>query len=327
MGCHRSGTNLLYDHLLSAGGFAVYRGFLPVYDVLIPRFGNLSSLENRKKIVRVWLRSKGFRRADLDSTELGARILADCRSGGDFIRIHMEEIARRQNVGRWAMYDPDTVLHVREVKKDIPEALFVHIIRDGRDIAVSLKKMGGFRPFPWSRNNRSLIETGLYWQWTVRKGREYGREIPSDYIEIKYEDLTQNPRRVLADLGEFLDHDLNYDQIQSARLGTLRESNSSFRDDEKQEANSIQRWKQKLSHEQVVELETLVGECLEECGYPLVTTKQERETSLRLNVLSHAYPIMLDAKFWLKTQTPFGKFTNLSVLELNSAVTQEPVAV
>ena len=41
MGCHRSGTNLLYDILLSAGGFAVYRGYLPVYEILLPRFGSL----------------------------------------------------------------------------------------------------------------------------------------------------------------------------------------------------------------------------------------------------------------------------------------------
>src|SRR5579872_1636455 len=36
MGCHRSGTNFLYDTLLSAGGFAIYRGYLPVYKILTP---------------------------------------------------------------------------------------------------------------------------------------------------------------------------------------------------------------------------------------------------------------------------------------------------
>src|SRR6266404_9206815 len=51
MGCHRSGTNLLYDTLLSAGGFAVYRGYLPVYKLLIPRVGRLDKLENRKKLL------------------------------------------------------------------------------------------------------------------------------------------------------------------------------------------------------------------------------------------------------------------------------------
>jgi hypothetical protein len=57
---------LLYNNLLSAGGFAVYTGYVPIYKMLIPRFGNLEKLENRRKIMETWLRSKGFRRSDLD---------------------------------------------------------------------------------------------------------------------------------------------------------------------------------------------------------------------------------------------------------------------
>src|SRR5580658_440901 len=94
IGCHRSGTNLLYDTLLSAGGFAVYRGYLPVYKMLIPRCGSLSKPENRKKLMEIWLRSKGFRKSGLDSEQLTARVLRDCRTGGDFIRAVMDEIAR-----------------------------------------------------------------------------------------------------------------------------------------------------------------------------------------------------------------------------------------
>ena len=59
MGCHRSGTNLLYDMLLSSGGFAIYRGFLPIYKILIPRYGSMSSRSNRERILATWLRSKG----------------------------------------------------------------------------------------------------------------------------------------------------------------------------------------------------------------------------------------------------------------------------
>jgi len=60
MGCHRSGTNLLYDTLLSAGGFAVYRGYLPVYKMFIPVFGKLDKLENRRKMMESWLREVCF---------------------------------------------------------------------------------------------------------------------------------------------------------------------------------------------------------------------------------------------------------------------------
>jgi hypothetical protein len=86
MGCHRSGTNLLYDTLLSAGGFAVYRGYLPIYEILLPRFGSLENPANRQKLVETWMRSKGFKRAGLPAGPIFAKLLAECRSGGDFIR-------------------------------------------------------------------------------------------------------------------------------------------------------------------------------------------------------------------------------------------------
>ena len=176
MGCHRSGTNLLYDMLLSSGGFAIYRGLIPVYNILLPRFGSFENRANREEILQTWLRSKGFRRAGIDAEQLSARVREDCKTGGDFISIVMDLVAQSQQMGRWAFYAPGTVQHVERVKQDIPNALFLHIIRDGRDIALSLKKMGGFTPLPWDRTQtESLVATALYWQWMVEKGRSDGR--------------------------------------------------------------------------------------------------------------------------------------------------------
>jgi hypothetical protein len=317
-GCHRSGTNLLYDHLLSSGGFAVYRGYLPVHKVLIPRFGKLDRIQNRKNLLRVWLQSKGFRRSELDPQELSRKILAECRNGGDFIRIHMDEIARRQNVDRWAVYDPDAVVHMRTVKKEMPEALFVHIVRDGRDVALSLKKMGGFKPFPWDHENRSLAETALYWQWVVEKGRKYGQEIPSDYIEIHYEDLICDPRKVLGELGQFLDQNLDYEKIQRAALGRLRESNSSFQENAELMKHPVERWKEKLSEAEIRELETLIGESLQKFGYALTLPQTLRRISYRRKLVRRFYPALLDTKVWLKTRTSLGRLASLSVLELET---------
>jgi len=229
MGCHRSGTNLLYDMLLSAGGFAIYRGSLPVYETLIPRFGSMEHRRNREKLVRTWVHSKGFRRTGLDAEQLSSLLLNECHNGGDFIRLIMDAVAASQGVPRWVLYDPDNVLHIERLKATIPNALFLHIIRDGRDIALSLKKMGGFRPLPWDRSEtRSLVATALYWEWMVRNGREHGSRFPSDYLEVHYEDLITQPRETLQRLGRFLDHDLDYDRIKSTGLGRLSESNSSW---------------------------------------------------------------------------------------------------
>jgi LPS sulfotransferase NodH len=320
-GCHRSGTNLLYDTLLSAGGFAIYRGYLPVYKVLIPRFGSLARLENRKKIMAAWVRSKGFRRAGLDADRLTAKVLDECRTGGDFISTVMSEIASSQKVPRWAVYDPDNVLYIERIKADIPDALFIHIIRDGRDVALSLSKMDGFKPFPWSREAKGLLPSALYWAWMVRKGRQYGRRFPTDYIEVRYEELVCEPRAILKSLGEFLDHDLDYDRIQNASLGRLRESNSSFSGGDERSA-PVNRWREKLSSQQVASIEALVGECLEELAYPLSSPVEARTEGLRERCMRAFYFKLLDFKLWLKTRTPAGRLANLETLELTDSIEQ-----
>ena len=325
MGCHRSGTNLLYDMLLSSGGFAIYRGILPIYKILIPRFGSMSSRAHREKILETWLRSKGFRRTGLHPGQVSEKILNECHTGGDFIRVVMDAVAQSQQVQRWAMYDADSVLHVERFKRDIPNALFVHIIRDGRDIALSLKKMGGFAPLPWDRDQtESLVATSLYWEWMVHKGRADGRKFPADYIEIRHEDLITSPRETLGKLGGFLDHDLDYDQIQSAGLGRLSETNSSFREEgTKENINPLGRWKERLAHADVAAIEATVGECLQGNGYELSLPAAERRRSLRQSWMRGMYPAFLNSKLWLKLHTPVGRLANMSALELE----EEPVQV
>lgn len=317
MGCHRSGTNLLYDMLLSAGGFAIYRGYLPIYKIMIPKYGSMSSRTNREKIVATWLRSKGFRRTGLGREHFSPRIENECRTGGDFIRIVLESVAQQQNAQRWAFYDPDNVLHFRRVKKDIPNALFVHIIRDGRDIALSLKKMGGFAPLPWDRSEtNSLVATALYWEWMVHRGRECGQLFPESYIEVRYEDLITTPRETLRRLGTFIDHDLDYEKIQGAGLGSLSKTNSSFREEAKEKINPLGRWKERLSPGNVAAIESTVGNCLEENGYPLSISESQRRMRLRSSLMRAMYPAFLGSKLWLKLNTPIGRLANESALEL-----------
>jgi hypothetical protein len=318
MGCHRSGTNLLYDTLLSAGGFADYRGYLPVHKMLIPRFGDFTKLNNRQRAMQAWVRSKGFRRSGLDAEQLMVKVLDECRTGGDFVRIVMNEIARNQDAARWAVYDPDNLLHIPSIRADIPEALFIHIIRDGRDVALSLSKMGGFKPLFWHREAKGLLPTAVYWEWMVRKGRQYGLRVPADYIEVRYEELVSEPRATLKALGTFLNHDLNYDRIQNASLGRLREPNSSFSRADN-DCGPVNRWRTKLSSHEVDAIEAMVGEYLEELGYPRSAPGAARKSGLQEKVARTFYFNLLDAKLWLKTRTPAGRLASLKTLELSDS--------
>jgi hypothetical protein len=310
--------------LLSAGGFAIYRGYLPVFETLIPRFGSLDSRRNRERLVEIWLRSKGFRRSGLDRELLSSRILNVCRNGGDFIRVVMESVAEAQGAPRWAVYNPDNVLYVERLKASIPNALFLHIIRDGRDVALSLRKMGGFTPLPWDRvGTASLAATALYWEWMVRSGREQGSKFPSDYFEVRYENLTVNPHQTLQKLGSFLDHDLDYERIQKAGLGCVSESNSSFRDEAaEKKVSPLGRWKKRLSRSEVAAIEIAVGECLEQTGYALSLPLPERRASVRDGAKKALYRTFLNTKVWLKN-TPAGRMVNLSNLQLVDPVVPE----
>lgn len=236
----------------------------------------------------------------------------------------MGEIARSQNAARWAVYDPDNVLYIPSIKTDLPDALFVHIIRDGRDVALSLSTMHGFKPLFFERTAKGLAPTALYWEWMVRTGRQHGNRFPSDYIEVRYEELVSEPRAALKRLGDFLDHDLDYDRIQNTGLGRLRQSNSSFRD-EKTQPSPVNRWRERLSNHELAAVEAMVGEYLEELGYPLSSPRQLRKPGLREKFARAFYFKLLNTKLWLKTRTPAGRLANLEALELSDSI--EPTEV
>jgi hypothetical protein len=207
-----------------------------------------------------------------------------------------------------------------EIKSDIPNALFVHIVRDGRDIAVSLRKMGEFRPIPWNRKAASLEATALYWRWMVETGRRHGQMFPNNYLEIQFEQLVSSPETVLEKLGQFLGKPLDYARIQSNKLGRLSESNSSFRGAGAAPTSSpINRWKTMLSAAEVGDLEALVGECLVSSGYALTTPEQGRKRRLRHVWKRTVYTGLLEAKLWVKRKTPAGRFSSVSALELADA--------
>src|SRR5258708_8625075 len=199
IGCGRSGTPLLYHMILSAGDSGGCRTESKAINRLEPRFGALSVGRNRERMMKAWLDSKLFRVSGLNPEEIRAKVVAECTNGGNFLRIVMEEIARKQGVRRWADCTPEHLLHLPRIKETIPDALIVHIIRDARDVGLSTEKQGYIHRLPWDRTPRTMV-AGLYWEWIVNRGRKDGRALGQDYIEVHFEDLVADPPKVLARL-------------------------------------------------------------------------------------------------------------------------------
>jgi LPS sulfotransferase NodH len=306
VGCPRSGTTYLYHVLLSAGNFAIYRAESQVFHLLEPRFGDLSVAGNRRDLLAAWFKSRLFTATGLQPEPLEQRILGDCRNGGDFLRIVMDEMAQKQEVKRWAECTPDHVLYIARIKQTIPEALVIHIIRDGRDVALSMEKQGWPKQLPWDRMNRRMAG-GVYWNWMVQVGQRDGAKLGADYIEVRYEDLVSNPREVLAHLSVFVDQELDYDAIQRAGIGSVSRPNSSFREEGGSGVFSpVGRWKKFYSEEEAVMFEALVGQTLQELGYESSNSPKNQRSGVGL--FRAQYEAFFAGKFYLKTRTPLGRY-------------------
>jgi len=305
LGCGRSGTTLLYHMLLSAGNFAVYRTESNAINLLEPRFGDLSVKGNKERLMDAWLASKLYEVSGLDAKSIRAKVVAECGNGGDFLRIIMTEMARQQSVERWADCTPEHLLHLKRIKETIPDALIIHIIRDGRDVALSTAKLGYIRRMWWDRTPNAMV-SGLYWEWMVRKGREDGRKLGQDYIEVRFEQLISDPRATLATLSGFVEQELDYDHMLSVGIGSVSEPNTSFKD-ASSGFNPMGRWRNGFTAEDLATFEALVGNSLQEFGYELGTTNRsllDRSDMRRMRAIYRGY---FDSKLWLKTQTPLGK--------------------
>lgn len=319
VGCPRSGTSFLYQLLLSAGGFAEFHTQMNAYDVMDPIYGPLDSEKNRRRLMRDWLESKAFHASGLNAREIEEEIVRNCCSVRDFMSIVMGAIAQRQGVDRWADSTPTNAPHMPRIAEDFPDAMFLHMIRDPRDIALSLEKKGWVRPLPWDKEN-ALLAAGLYWEWMVRTTRKHGRQLGSRYMEVRYESLVQEPREILPRLAGFLDHDLNYERMQQAKsqaAATPLQALTSFNEDLKQgEFSPVGRWKEKFPPAHLQVFEDLISGSMAELGYVRSTERGRHGffVARKRKLYGAFYPM----KQWIKTHTPLSRmFVNYSEIQFD----------
>ena len=307
LGCVRSGTTLLYHMLLSAGNFAVYRAESSVFNLLEPRFGDLSSPSNKKKLLEAWYESRLFTQSGLDKQEIAVKVMNECRNGGDFLRIVMSEIAMKQGVERWADTTPEHILYLHRIKETIPDALVIHIIRDGRDVALSTDKLGYIRRLPLDRQPAKMA-AGLYWEWMVNKGRRDGRDLGADYTEVHFEELIRQPRETLAKIGQFIEQDLDYDQIRRVGIGSVSAPNTSFESESAEGFDPDWTLAERLLARRTRYVRR-AGRT--HAGGQWIRSGDERIDAARdrsdLRLMRSMYRAYFDTKLFLKAKTPLGK--------------------
>ena len=106
-----------------------------------------------------------------------------------------DAFAAKHGKPRWADKTPHYVHHVDELLAVWPRARFVVLVRDGRDVTLSLRRM------PFGPNN--AWAAAPWWARGIRAGEEAQRAHPDQVLTVRYEDLAGRPREVVPRICAF----------------------------------------------------------------------------------------------------------------------------
>src|SRR5919106_1319653 len=171
--------------------------------------------------------------------------------------------ARAQGKRRWGDKTPRYVMHIPLLGSLWPDARFIHLIRDGRNVALSYANV----PF----GPKNVAMAAKLWSDRVQVGLRDGRALGGKrYLEISYEDLVEDPEGETKDLCEFLHLDfdpemLNYSEAGAgAALSRAKSFNPHVTQPPKPQLRS---WEASMRDDHVEIFEAVAGDVLSELGY------------------------------------------------------------
>ena len=96
---------------------------------------------------------------------------------------------------RWGDKTPGYLTRMRAIARAVPEARFVHVVRDGRDVALSLSAAA------WGPDE--VGDAARLWERRIRTARRQARRLPARYTEVRFEELVEDPESVLRRVAGF----------------------------------------------------------------------------------------------------------------------------
>ena len=211
---------------------------------------------------------------------------------GPAVRTFYAAYTEEQGKPRWGEKTPTYVQKMKLIQRAIPEARFVHVIRDGRDVALSVL----------DRTVRDLTAgvVAKRWQKKITKARGDSPQL-HHYIEIRYEDLILDTEPVLRSVCEFIElpwddgllsyHERSAERLQemaralpaegrAKELSVERRMKTHEMTTKPPSADRVARWRTQMSPEQRQEFEDVAGDLLAQLGYPTGPDAVEKATSL-----------------------------------------------
>ena len=187
VGMNGSGTTMLADSLGKHPDLYMFPNeakVLPFFMHNLNRYGDLSTIGARRRLADDIGRTKSFWQVNGKTPLVLADFQLDKPGFRGVIHAIFNELASREDKQRWGEKSPMNLQHITALAKVFPNAQFIHIIRDGREVAQSFHRRWRYYP------QRTIYR----WKKLVAMGREHGHRLGSErYLEVFYEKLTENP--------------------------------------------------------------------------------------------------------------------------------------
>ncbi len=194
-------------------------------------------------------------------------------SVGDLMRWFYRTYAKRHGKPRWGDKTPGHVRRMNAIAAVLPEARFVHIVRDGLDVAASLRDTW-FGP-------ASYVACVTMWRELITSARAQSRA-GFPYLEVRYETLIAEPDATLRRICAFIDCDydpamLTYPERAARRLAELSDTPAATREmrlalhasaAEPLASNRIGRWRNVMTSDELAACTIAGGELLDEFRAP-----------------------------------------------------------
>lgn len=172
--------------------------------------------------------------------------------------------ARRKDKACWGNIDIATIYDMDMAHRWFPDARFVHIVRDGRDVALS------HLTYRYGLSN--IGETADVWREVVETNMKMGAMLPPDqYMVLRYEDLILDSEATLARLCDFMGLPYAPEMLDYARAVDEKIPDSKRflwpAIGKPPQASKAYGWKQKMSADRRVVFEWKAGGLLKALGY------------------------------------------------------------
>jgi hypothetical protein len=179
-----------------------------------------------------------------------------------------ETYAADRGKERWGDKTPMYMEYLQLLERLFPDALYVHLVRDGRDAAVSFLAMPeGVVTRTWA-HPRSAADFACQWRTEVEAARGLGTRVGSRYREVRYETLVAEPQAELERICAFAG--LEFDPVM---LGYADDPTVKRRPHQQRLSRpptpGVRDWRNELAPEDVEAFEDVAGELLATLGYPL----------------------------------------------------------